>query len=1175
MWRCYFDKALYTKAPYLPLFVPANTGITILKFQLYIALVLFIVPAFLIGQANDSLATSGYSQKTIPAGTDTFELDSALVIPGSLLFSTASGESQNPTYQFIGTRPALLVFTPALDSPLQVRYQSIALNLFNPYALKDTSLILPETDFDEARFREQTYTRSNGSFTPFQGLQSQGSISRAISVGNNQDAVLTSDLNLQLAGNLGDNTTLSASITDNSLPVQADGYTQQLREFDRVYLELANPSFGLIRAGDYNMESTNNYWLNFQKRISGAGVFTKVKVGDGEMPIEAQGGVARGKFARNRFQGQEGNQGPYRLRGANNENFIIIISGSERVYIDGILQKRGQQYDYVIDYNAGELTFTALQPITKDKRIVVEFQYTEQNYLRSVAYVTTGYQTEKWQTKAQFYTEQDSKNQQLTTEYTNEEKRQLALAGDALDQAVVPTLERANFSDAEVLYRLTDSLGQDSVLVFSTDSTQALYRASFSFLGPNQGNYRLSRSVANGRVFTWVAPLNGVPQGDYEPLRRLVAPNQLQVLTLNTKGKLSANQSLAISLAASNNDINLFSDTDKGNDVGTAGRLAYRGRIPLKKGALITQAGLEFNENRYVTLERVRPVEFARDWNLPLNYNGQVQLGRASLGYQRDSSSVEYGMEFLAAAGTNGQRQSLNLNHTDSNQTGQWQFSWLNSRDTLRNTNFLRQQGRYRYFIKSNWWVGTQSVGEWNLQNALGADTLSRLSYSFLEYQGFVGVGDTAANYLEAGYLQRLDDTARAGTLQRFSVANTYFTRAQLRTNFGGRFKLNANVRNLKILEPSENPLERTVTTRVSYLQKLFKNAVVSNTFYEAGSGSEPRRSFSYIEVPPGTGTYTHTDYNDNGIKELDEFEIAPTPDLATYVRVFTPNNEFVRTNLLKFGQTLNVNAPFSWQQTEGFRKALSKFSILFNYQLDRKTLLTGNTNQLNPFATLASDTQIVALNNNFRNTLFYNRAQTSFGADFTFRQSDNRTLLSFGVEQRQVQETILNLRLALGEAFIFRVSGSVADKLNRSGNFESRNFDINALGNRYALSYQPGKVFTLTGSHTINSAQSTGEVANLLVSQNSGLELNYNLAEKISMLFEANYIFNGFEGQENSPAGYEMLQALRPGNNATLNLSLQRTFLKNILLSLNYSGRFSNVGNAIHTGNIQVKAFF
>jgi hypothetical protein len=76
-------------------------------------------------------------------------------------------------------------------------------------------------------------------------------------------------------------------------------------------------------------------------------------------------------------------------------------------------------------------------------------------------------------------------------------------------------------------------------------------------------------------------------------------------------------------------------------------------------------------------------------------------------------------------------------------------------------------------------------------------------------------------------------------------------------------------------------------------------------------------------------------------------------------------------------------------------------------------------------------------------------------------------------------------------------------------------------------------------------------------------------------MLFEANYIFNGFEGQENSPAGYEMLQALRPGNNATLNLSLQRTFLKNILLSLNYSGRFSNVGNAIHTGNIQVKAFF
>jgi hypothetical protein len=1146
-----------------------------LKQKLHIFLALGLLGMAL--QAQTSVDGPLWQAKIIPAGTDTFSLDSALVWPQSISFLSAAGKKVQPNYTFLGRQPALLIFNPALADTVKVRYQTLALPLFKPYRFKDTSLILPSTQLSEEQLAQNTYSRSQAaSFKPFQGLQSQGSISRGVAVGNNQDAVLSSDLNLQLAGNLGDNTTLSASITDNSLPVQANGYTQQLREFDRVYLELQNPSFGLLRAGDYNMESQNNYWLNFQKRISGAGVFTQIKTPKGKIPVQAQGGIARGKFARNRFQGQEGNQGPYRLRGANNENFIVIISGSERVYIDGILQKRGQQYDYVIDYNAGEITFTALQPITKDKRIVVEFQYTEQNYLRSVAYAQTGYQSQNWQTRVQFYSEQDSKNQPLISEYSDAEKRRLSEVGDNLEQAQVPAIEQASFSDVEVLYRLRDSLGFDSVLVFTTDSTGPLYRASFSFVGANRGNYQLSQSAANGRVFTWVAPQAGVPQGSYAPVRRLVAPNQLQVLTLSTQGTWGKDQNLKVDLATSNNDVNLFSEADKANDVGTAGRLQYQGSFPLKRGKLLTKAQLEFNEDRYVTLERVRPVEFARDWNLPFNYSGAVQLAQAGLGYQQDSSRLFYNFEFLEAQGTQGQRQVLALNHRGQKQLGQWRFSWLNSQDTLRNTQFLRQQGNYRYFIDSAWWVGVQSVGEWNLQKLQGlGDSLTNFSYSFLEYRAFTGFGDTAANFVEMGFLQRLDDTARAGTLQRFSVANTYFARAQYKTNFNSRINFRANLRNLSVLQPQENPLERTLTGRASYLQKIFKNAVVSNTFYEVGAGSEPRRSFSYVEVPAGTGTYTHTDYNGNGIKELDEFEIAPTPDLATFIRVFTPNNEFVRTNLLKFGQTLNVNAPFSWQQATGFKKIARKFSLLFNYQIDRKTLLTGNTNQLNPFATVASDTQIVALNNTFRNTLFFNRAQTQFGADVTIRQSDNRTLLSFGVEQRRVQEALANLRFGLGKAFIFRVRGSVADKENNSGNFANRNFAIRAYANRYSLSYQPGNTFTLTGSYAVSSEQSTGDVANLLVSQNLGAELNYNLAQKIALLLEANYIYNGFNGAVNSPAGYEMLQALRPGNNATVNLTLQRTFLKNIVLSLTYGGRYSNTANAIHTGNVSVKAFF
>jgi hypothetical protein len=42
------------------------------------------------------------------------------------------------------------------------------------------------------------------------------------------------------------------------------------------------------------------------------------------------------------------------------------VSGSERVYVNGTLLKRGENNDYTIDYNAGEIVFTPLFTITSE-----------------------------------------------------------------------------------------------------------------------------------------------------------------------------------------------------------------------------------------------------------------------------------------------------------------------------------------------------------------------------------------------------------------------------------------------------------------------------------------------------------------------------------------------------------------------------------------------------------------------------------------------------------------------------------------------------------------------------------------------------------------------------------------------------------------------------------------
>jgi len=95
------------------------------------------------------------------------------------------------------------------------------------------------------------------------------------------------------------------------------------------------------------------------------------------------------------------------------------------------------------------------------------------------------------------------------------------------------------------------------------------------------------------------------------------------------------------------------------------------------------------------------------------------------------------------------------------------------------------------------------------------------------------------------------------------------------------------------------------------------------------------------------------------------------------------------------------------------------------------------------------------------------------------------------------------------------------------------------------------------------------------------GAELRLASVGKGSFLLNVNYIQisflnpNGTDAAGNTSLGFEMLEGLRPGKNATWGLSWQRTLANNLQLNLNYNGRVSEGNKVIHTGGVQVRAFF
>ena len=319
---------------------------------------------------------------------------------------------------------------------LRVYYLKLPDFITKEYHIYDASRVVSnEVSLEKLYKIEESPQKKN---IPFDGLNPSGSITRGVTIGNNQNTVLNSNLDLQITGKLSEKVSLRASIQDSNVPIQDGGYSQKLDQFDNVFMELFSDKWN-IRAGDVFLENKKTQFLNFNKKVQGIASNFNFGTEDSKSNIFASAALVKGQYAKSNFVGQEGNQGPYKLKGQNGELYVLVISGSERVYVNGILLRRGENNDYTIDYNAGEIEFTSLFSITSEMRIVIEYQYSDRNYTRFVTYAGASHENKQWSFSSYLYSESDLKNQPLQQNITAEQAQILVNAGDNPDLMVAPS----------------------------------------------------------------------------------------------------------------------------------------------------------------------------------------------------------------------------------------------------------------------------------------------------------------------------------------------------------------------------------------------------------------------------------------------------------------------------------------------------------------------------------------------------------------------------------------------------------------------------------------------------------------------------------------------------------------------------------------------------------------
>ena len=459
--------------------------------------------------------------------TKKYQLKYTHIVSNSLLLKSFSDSSIVivPEFQVF---PESGEFSCKPDSVLTVvaEYVKLPENYYNHFFFYKELTI---SDSGKVEFS----TRKVFSFKDNKKLRINGSKSISFSLGSNQNLRVNQSLYVKMNGELSENMMVEAQLSDNESPITPEGDTKELSTLDQVYIKIFGKQYELA-FGDLDFEFYESDYMNFKPEFEGLRLKYGIK-----NKLSAAIAVTKAKEASVNFDGQEGKQGPYFIQVESRD--VQIVAGTETVYLNGSKVHRGD--DYYVDYESGNITFTAEQVITSSSFIQVDFQYSDENYRKNMYLTSAEYHlTDRFSISAAYISRKDNKDYPIELTFTDEDKRILSEAGDN---------EVIGSGITEVEY------GTGSYILIDTEDNHYQYVGNDStgnfnieFIQTSEGDY----NYYGTGYYQYV----GKGNGNYTPGKILPAPEDKRNIDLLLRYKMKSIE-LSTELLSTYYDKNLFS----------------------------------------------------------------------------------------------------------------------------------------------------------------------------------------------------------------------------------------------------------------------------------------------------------------------------------------------------------------------------------------------------------------------------------------------------------------------------------------------------------------------------------------------------------------------------------------------------------------------------------------